>query len=93
VDLIDSYLIRRVKNKETRTKIKKLMTFPDYFKYGETNFIFYVQSTEFNKYYQVTIDNNGVLKCNCRACEYGHKKCIHCYVVEMRLYLEKSKHN
>lgn len=93
MDLIDSYLIKKVKNKETRNKIKKLMSQPDYFRFGETNSIFYVQSTEFEKYYQVNIDNNGIIKCNCRACEYGHKKCIHCFVLEIRLYLEKSLQN
>ena len=90
MDLIDSYLILKVKNKDTRTKIKKLMSQPDFFRYGETNSIYYVQSTEKTDYYQVSIDNNGVIKCDCRACEYGHKKCIHCYVLEILLYLNKN---
>lgn len=93
MDLIDSYLIKKVKNKETRIKIRKLMSQPDFFRYGETNSVFYVQSTTFNDYYQVSIDNNGVIKCNCKACEYGHKKCIHCFILEIVLYLQKSKQN
>lgn len=93
MDLIESYLIKKVKNKDTRSKIKKLMSQPDYFRFGETNSIFYVQSTEFNKYYKVSIDNNGKLKCSCNAIIYGCKKCIHCFIVEIRLYLEKSMQN
>jgi hypothetical protein len=90
MDLIESYLILRVRNKETRQKIKKLMSEPDFFRYGETNSIYYVKSTMENKYYQVSIDNNGSLKCNCAACEYGHKKCIHCFTTELLLYLGKN---
>jgi hypothetical protein len=90
MDLIESYLILKVKNKDTRNKIKKLMSQPDFFRHGETNSIFYIQSTEKTDYYQVSIDNNGVLKCNCSACRYGHKKCIHCYVTELLLYLDKN---
>lgn len=91
MDLIDSYLIMRVKNRETRSKIKKLMSQPDFFRRGETNSIFFVQSTEKTNYYQVSIDNNGRLICECPAgSRFGHKKCIHCYVTELLLYLDKN---
>ena len=91
MDLIDSYLILRVKNKDTRNKIKNLMSQPDFFRRGETNSIFYIQSTEYQKYYQVSIDNNGRLRCECPAgSRFGYKKCIHCYVTELLLYLGKN---